>query len=108
MAFRKDTNTRKEFSTITVSLASPEILDVYVDDNGGSLTDERIGEMQEMLGNPDGSDPMKSIALLNIQRRLTLFYHNDSRLEVTRSELGGLKCCLHIHGGNRNDTNTDR
>ena len=26
MAFRKDTNTRKEFSTITVSLASPEMI----------------------------------------------------------------------------------
>ena len=93
---------------VRFSLAAPDILDVYVDDNGGALTDERIGEMQEMLRNPDGSDPMKSVALLNIQRRLTLFYHNDSRLEVTRSELGGLKCCLHIHGGNRNDTNTDR
>ena len=93
---------------VRFSLMSPEILDIYVDDNGQSLTEERIAELQEMLRSPDGSDPMKSVALLNIQRRLKLFYHNDSRLDVSRSELGGLRCCLHIHGGNRNDTHTDR
>ena len=93
---------------VRFSMEPPDILDIFVEDNGQSLTDERIGELQEMLGNPGAYDPMKSIALLNIQRRLTLFYHNDSRLTVDRSGLGGLLCRLHIHGGITDDKNPDR
>ena len=86
---------------------SPDALDIRVEDNGQDLTQERIDELQQMLRNPSGSDPMESIALVNIQRRLMLFYHNESRLSVERSELGGLMSCLHIHGGEKNDPNPD-
>ena len=89
------------------SMESPDVLEIRVEDNGQALTDELLGEIQATLDNPEGSDPMKNIALVNIQKRLALFYHNDSRLTAARSELGGLLCCLRIHGGEKNDTNSD-
>ena len=40
MAFRKETNTRKEFSTITISLASPE--DILDQSHGEVIKPETI------------------------------------------------------------------
>lgn len=93
---------------VSFNLEATDVLDIFVEDNGRTLTQERIDELQTMLCNPTEKDLVESIALANIQRRLTLFYNNESRLTVAKSEMGGLLCCLHIHGGMMNDTNTDR
>ena len=92
---------------VSFELKSEEVLDIFVEDNGQALTRSRIEELQAMLHNPTEKDLAESIALVNIQRRLSLFYNNESRLTVSQSELGGLLCCLHIQGGVKNDTDSD-
>lgn len=92
---------------VSFDLKSQEVLDIFVEDNGPALTKDKIGSLQAMLDNPTEKDLAESIALVNIQRRLLLFYNNESRLTVNHSELGGLLCCLHIHGGDTDDKNTD-
>lgn len=100
-AYEHGVKQRLQGGVIRVSFISesPDEIDIIVEDNGEGLTDERLNELTTWLDAPERVDPMESIALLNIQRRLLLFYRNDSRLTVERSDLGGLKCRLHIVRG---------
>ena len=73
----------------------PGGISVCVEDNGDSLTEEKLMELSSMLSqkNPGSGD---SIALFNIHRRLVLRYGEESGLFVSRSQLGGLRCELRI------------
>ena len=68
------------------------LLHILVEDNGNTLTDEKLSRMQQLFDATDGSH-----ALNNIHQRLAIFYA-DPRcdLALRRSELGGLCACLTI------------
>lgn len=63
-------------------------LHIIVEDNGTTLTDEKLSELQKMLiSQPDDAEVT---ALLNINRRLQLQYDEVSGVFLERSLLGGL------------------
>ena len=83
---------RREENAVTVS----------VEDNGDSLSDERLEELRRSVA--DGqSEESDCVALVNIHRRLQLHFGPRSRLLLGRSELGGLKAAIWIVPGERRD-----
>lgn len=63
-------------------------------ENSGAIDDETLRSIQEKLDCTE--DEIETTALVNIHRRLKIYYGPDSGLRVSRSELGGLQVCLHI------------
>ncbi|MBE0601036.1 MAG: hypothetical protein IH607_04560, partial [Firmicutes bacterium] len=61
-------------------------------ENNGSISDERIGELQKNLEHVDRLTELTG--LLNIHKRLKLFFGDMAGLSVGKSALGGL--CVRI------------
>ncbi|OOC61280.1 histidine kinase [Paenibacillus ihbetae] len=69
-------------------------LRVTVEDNGRMVTDERIAQLGERLG--DDSKQLEKTGLINVHNRLRLKYGPESGLFISRSDYGGLKVELII------------
>lgn len=69
-------------------------LRVTVEDNGRMVTDERIAQLGERLG--DDSKQLEKTGLINVHNRLRLKYGSESGLFISRSDYGGLKVELII------------
>ena len=68
---------------------------IKVDDNGEGLTDETLDMLNVRLDSGDFSSG-ESIGLLNIHRRLQAAFPGRGKMEISRSELGGMQVKLHI------------
>lgn len=87
-----------EGGIIRVSLEDTEGVVIHVEDNGESLTDERLEELAARLRQNSHQEGEDSVALLNIHRRLQILFGAQSGLTVSRSELGGMKTTVTIRG----------
>lgn len=67
--------------------------DILVE-NSGSVSDDTLNAIRNRLENQD--DRIEPTALVNIHRRLQIYFGPHSRLEVDRSDLGGLLVRMHI------------
>ena len=65
-------------------------LRIVVEDNGGDVTDELIETLSGRIRRYDAPG-QETTALINIHRRLQLFYGGEYGLRFSRSALGGLK-----------------
>ncbi|GGD59907.1 sensor histidine kinase [Paenibacillus nasutitermitis] len=78
-----------------------------VDDNGNELTDGKLAHLRDLLliGEPE-----ETTGIVNVNRRLGIRYGRESRLIVSRSDLGGLRVelVLILKGGNPNVQTADR
>lgn len=89
-AFEHAVEKRMKDRIISISFERhSERLHINVEDNGTSLTEEKLSELQKMLTSP--SDDTEVTALLNIHRRLQLQYDEVSGVLLKRSLLGGLR-----------------
>ena len=70
-------------------------LEIRVEDNGQSLTDEALLSLQRRVDSGE-TEQNGGIALVNIQKRLQFVYNRQSRLLLYRSKMGGLGCAIHI------------
>lgn len=86
-------NSRKGILHITVTYEQP-VLVVTIEDNGDSLTDEKLSVLQQRLRNPEREE--ETTGMLNVSTRLKLRYGNESGLYAERSHLGGLKIEMKI------------
>lgn len=69
----------------------PGKLTLSIEDNGENLTDQQLEELQEKLAAAaSGSSQMEMTGILNIQRRLAIYYNDSGFLRASRSSLGGL------------------
>lgn len=64
---------------------------VYIENNG-ELSDEAIRHLQETLEHVDEQEEITG--LLNIHKRLQLYYSEEAGLSVSRSQLNGLCVCM--------------
>lgn len=71
--------------------------DIIVE-NSGVVSDETLEAIRSRL--ESRNEQMETTALVNIHRRLQIYFGSYSRLEVERSDLGGLLVKMHIedHG----------
>ena len=87
-----------EGGIIRVSLEYADGVIIHVEDNGQSLTDERLEDLAARLRQNNHQEGEDSVALQNIHRRLQILFNARSGLTVSRSELGGLKTTVTIRG----------
>ena len=67
--------------------------DILVENSGG-IDDGVLRDIRARLESTD--EAQETTALINIHRRLRIFFGSASGLRVSRSELGGLCACVHI------------
>ncbi len=74
-------------------------LKIIIEDNGNNMTDTGLEDLKKALETT--GDELEITGIININRRIKLVFGENSGLEVSRSELGGLKVILKIlfHGG---------
>lgn len=63
-------------------------------ENSGEISEDTLRMMDERLHSTDMQ--METTAIININRRLKLYFGEESGLSVERSKLGGLKVTMHI------------
>lgn len=108
-AYEHGVKMRLRDGIIRVSFATEGgAIQVIVEDNGQSLTDEALAQLSARLAAPEGMEAADSVALWNIQQRLRLFYGNGSCLRLSRSALGGLQAAIWLMEVEPNVAHSDR
>ena len=69
-------------------------MDIIVEDNGSTITDTGLAELQNSL--ESDAEGLETTGIINIHRRIRLVFGEESGLRLSRSELGGLKAVLGI------------
>lgn len=77
-------------------IRSDRDFDIIIE-NSGEISDETLQSLNEKLQSTDMQ--METTAIININRRLKLYFGDKSGLLVGRSELGGLKVIVHVFVG---------
>lgn len=72
-----------------------EGLRIHVEDNGEILTDEMLENMRNSL---HGETQAEITGIVNIHKRLQLYFKGKAGLLLERSPLGGLDICIWIEG----------
>ncbi len=81
---------------VNYAVRNDKDFDIIIE-NSGELSDETLQMLEEKLQSTDMR--METTAIININRRLKLYFGNKSGLSVGRSTLGGLKVTVHIVRG---------
>ena len=100
-AFEHGIENKKNCGVVAVSFEETEYeLNIIVEDNGDDITDSGLAELQNTLEYK--GEELETTGIINIHRRIRLVFGEESGLQVSRSELGGLKALLKIRlpGGN--------
>ena len=91
--------TREGEGVITITgYCSDNRYSLIVDDNGGSMTRDRLSILQKMLANSI-DEWSSSCGLRNVHRRLQLRYGNESGLRLSINAASGLRVKLFGRGG---------
>ncbi|MEK5645703.1 MULTISPECIES: sensor histidine kinase [Paenibacillus] len=73
------------------------VLVIDVEDNGRSLTDEKLSELKSRLAVPASLwKDRETTGLFNVHQRLRIHFGDEYGLRLERSPLGGLKVAAHI------------
>lgn len=83
-----------------------EYLHIIVEDNGCEVTNEQISNLKQRLARRDAPDQETS-ALINIHRRLQLYYGAQYGIELSLSELNGLRTEIIMPSMERRDLDAD-
>ena len=87
-----------EGGLLTINFSSSEKgLRIFVEDNEKTLSDYDIEELNKFIHSGDVSRE-DSIGLINIHRRLVLAFGAEGYLQLSRSDLGGLKVEISVGG----------
>ncbi|MBP3428172.1 MAG: histidine kinase [Clostridia bacterium] len=96
-AFKYAYQTDREDGVMTLrvhfTVYSPISFDIIVE-NSGSVDEQTIESIRKNLAATD--DSIETTALINIHRRLQIYFSDHSALSVDRSALGGLLVRIHI------------
>ena len=87
-------NMEKGVVRLRVQTTGPKTV-ISVEDNGDGLDEEMISRLRRIIQEGENKEG-EGIALVNIHRRLQLHFGSASRLECSRSELGGLCAAIVI------------
>ncbi len=82
-----------------------EHIAVSVSDNGAGVTPERLEELQKQLASQTryvSAQEHESYALMNIHKRLAVYFGGDSGVRLSLNAMGGLTCTLWMDGHKEN------
>jgi len=71
---------------------------IEAEDNGRGMDDSNINELNKWLNTSDNS--IETTGIINIHKRLQLFFGMESGIRISKSSMGGLKVVLMICGKN--------
>lgn len=93
-AFEHGLENRMENGVLRVMfLVEEDQLQIHVQDNGDELTDDMIHRMRTSLS---GEDDHEITGIVNIHKRLMLYYEGQAGLSISRADIGGLDICIWI------------
>lgn len=69
-------------------------LDIIIQDNNDTITDEDITQMKDIL--TTSSEDIEITGMINIHRRLQIVFGENSGIFLERSDMGGLKVIIRI------------
>lgn len=72
----------------------PEILVIHVEESGSDITDEKVKEMNRKVNMNDPN--MEVTSMININRRLKLYYGKDLEIRFEKSSLGGVHTLIEL------------
>ncbi|MDD6884263.1 MAG: histidine kinase [Eubacteriales bacterium] len=82
---------------------SDVLLRIVVEDNGGHMDDATLAMLSDKLRN---TNEMESTGMINIHRRLQLFYGEQAGLSLYRNSMDGLTLVVTIPKGGRTNVQT--
>ena len=85
---------------ITFVEAHP-FLEIHVEDNGDQADSNTLERITASIRNRDSNE---TTALINIHRRLQIFFGKNSGLEIRRSRLGGLEVIIKLFTGTEKES----
>jgi two-component system sensor histidine kinase YesM len=86
---------------ISFQTDSPGTLDVFIEDNGDTLADQELQQLQSALD--DRSNAIETTGLVNIHRRIQLKFGAGSGLRARRGDLGGMEIRIRLQTGGKAD-----
>lgn len=92
-AYESGDGTKTMLLSVHFDVRSPSSFDILVE-NSGALTEEVLMAIRDKLNCRD--EGIETTALVNIHRRLQIYFGQTSALQVGRSSLGGLMVRMHI------------
>lgn len=96
-AFEHGLAQKEEGGLLTVKFhESEEGLHIVVEDNGESMSETELEQLNRNVSEDDFPDDIEITGLLNIHRRLRFRFGAKSGLSFSRSQLGGLKAVIHL------------
>lgn len=79
-------------------LPSDDSITILIEDNGDNLSDEKIYQLQNQLDSLSLQTlQIETTGLLNICKRLQLYYKKNDVMHVSRSPLGGMKVAVTLY-----------
>lgn len=82
---------------ISYDRSQPGRVSIWIEDNGDELTDEELTRLKDNFEKqPEEWDIQEVTGMVNINRRLKIFYGKGAGLYLSRSKLGGLCAELRI------------
>ncbi len=102
-AFEHGLEMKEENGLLQVAFKDSERgLQIVIEDNGETLTDEEIDKLQSKL-NSD-TEGAEITGIVNIHRRIRLKFGQDSGIRISRGDLGGLRVLIEIVLNNVTDS----
>ena len=94
-AFEHGLENKQDNGLLTVQFVEQEkgVL-IIVEDNGEDLTEGDIEALNRDLRSIDNEK--ETTGIININKRLKLFYGNESDISVSQADIGGLRVCINI------------
>ncbi len=81
---------------VNVQMTDKGLIQFCVEDNGCGMTEERKKEILDMLEQEEKEENVKGIGLLNIYKRLRLFYGMDADFSIESSQGKGTKVLIAV------------
>jgi two-component system, sensor histidine kinase YesM len=100
-AFEHGIEKKKSNGLLRISFeGNEEELNIIVEDNGEGITDAVIENLQQKLDY--SGDELETTGIINIHRRIRLVFGDESGIQVSRSELGGIMVIVKINIPSKN------
>lgn len=94
---------------VRYALQDNELLYIHLEDNGEKCIDAQLAALQQRLDTALVQPDVDNLSgLMNIAKRLNLYYHADDCIQIRRSELGGICIITKLYiteGGNHGNAN---
>lgn len=96
-AFEHGIEKKKDNGIIKINFeANEEELNIIIEDNGNDMSESSLVELQKALEYTADQPEVTITGIINIHRRMKLVFGEESGLQISRSEMGGLKVIMKI------------